>query len=119
MLLQILVSSLARTNYPINLKGKYKARICGIDYRDSSGTGQHFVLRCRSSNFQAIAGTYGTNAFIFSNQPAHGRTYDAPEIGIDAQGSIDLEFDQVAGTGSIGTLDFIILTFEIQMLEDE
>jgi len=111
-----LATSLARENYPVNLKGKYKARFCGVDYHDSAGNGQDFIIRCRSSNFAALAGTFGANAILFANHPDLGRTYDAPEFVIEAYGSVDLEFDMVAGSG-IGTLSFILLTFEVEELE--
>ena len=116
MLFQILATTLGQTNYPANLKGRYKARLVGVDYRDTAGTGQHFVLRARSNCFTILNGQYN-NAILFTNQPSHGRTFDAPEVLIEAYGSIDLELAQVAGSGTIGNLDFCILTFDVEPLE--
>lgn len=117
MIVQILIDQLASKNYVTGLKGRYLAKVCSFDYRDSAGGGQHFVLRLRSNTFNTESGTYGPNALLFSNQPDHGRVFDAPKFIIEAYGSVDLALDMVAGTG-IGTLSFAILTLDVEPIQE-
>lgn len=116
MILQLLIDQLATKNYPVALKGRYRAKVCGFDYRDSAGNGQHFVIRVQSNTFRVVNGTY-SSALIFSNVPDHGRTYEAPELDIEAYGYMDLTLDMVAGSG-IGTLSFAILTLDLEPLDE-